>query len=322
MRREYFGRGVQSEAAARERFDQVGPRPQALRSPTFYELVQAYLGDKLPSISQSTALGLLPKIKAVYLPELGEMPAAQITADRIQAYIQKRLDVVKKTTVHRELCDIRAILNWAVKKKVLLFNPMADATWPKRDDERIRPPSADEVKRILEHSPPHLYRAVVLAWYCGMRVGEELFSRKWHDIDWAAERVYVVSAHKGGLDTRRVPIAPELMPVLRRWHDEDVVALEEGDRIDTLYIIRWRGERVNKIKTAWNRAIKKAGINRRLRPYDLRHSFVTDLMDAGGDPHSVGKMVGHKDESTTMYIYNHTSDERDRAIIKKRKGVF
>jgi hypothetical protein len=45
-------------------------------------------------------------------------------------------------------------------------------------------------------------------------------------------------------------------------------------------------------------------------PYDLRHAFVTDLMDASGDAASVGSIVGHKDESTTMFIYNRSSDER------------
>jgi len=322
-KREYFGRGIQAEAAARDRFIRLEVRPYGkLRSdegPTFYEVVQAYLDDKLPSIAESTALGLLPKIKSIYLPDLGHLLASQITEARIQAYIKKRLKSVKKTTIHRELCDIRAILNWAVQKKLLLANPMADATWPRRDDERIRPPSIDEVRRILEHSPQHLYRAVVLAWYCGMRVGGELFSRKWHDIDWGAKLVYVVSAQKGGLDTRRVPIAPELLPELRQWYQVD-----SGDDspVDDLYIIRWRGKRVVKIKTAWSRALKKAGITRRLRPYDLRHSFVTGLTDAGADPHTVGKLVGHKDESTTMYVYNHISDERNRAIIKKRKGIL
>ena len=317
-KREYFGRGLQAEAAARTRFEQIGVRDYGqsrVGGPSFSEVCRAYLDDRMTSLAPSTIDGLLPKIKAVYLPALGSLGAGQVTEARIQAYIQQRLERVKKTTIHRELSDIRAILNWAVRKRIIMSNPMLGATWPKRDDERIRPPSSDEVRALLSHSQPHLFRALVIAWYCGLRVGEELFSRKWHDVDWDSQTLYIVSAQKGGLDTRRVPIASEVLPRLLQWYIEDG---ENGDR----YILRWHDKRVRTLKTAWKRAKQRAGITRRLRPYDIRHAFVTDLLDAGADPHTVGDMAGHKDKATTLYVYHHLSGERSRQAVEKRKSIL
>jgi integrase len=315
--REYFGRGLEAEVAARDRFGQLDVRVHVTDAggPPFIDVVRAYLNDKAQSLTDTTLAGMVPKIKAVYLPLLGHILATSITEARIRQYIDERLKVVKRTTVHRELSDIRAILNWAVKKRIIMSNNMAGATWPRRDDERIRPPAQEEIKAILTHAQPHLYRALVLAWYCGMRVGEELFSRRWQDVDWDSQTFFVISAQKGGLDTRRVPIATELIPKLLQWY------IEDGEKSD-LHIIRWHGKRVRTLKTAWKRAKQRAGITRRLRPYDLRHNFGSSLIDSGVDPQTVGNMMGHKDKSTTMYVYRHVTDEGQRRAVEKIKSIF
>jgi integrase len=318
-RREYFGRGLQAEAAARARFSELELRPygQVRRKsgPTFREVVRAYLLDRQESLADSTIAGMLPKIESIYLPALGDILATNVNETRIRQYVDERCRLVKRTTVHRELSDIRAILNWAVKKRVIASNNMAGATFPKRDDERIRPPSSEEVKRILEHSPDHLRRCLLIGWFCGLRMGEELFSLKWHAVDWDRQQLFIVSADKGGLPDRPVPIASIFLPHLAKWFAED------GEK-DDLHIIRWNGKRIYKIKTAWAKAKAKAGITRRLRPYDLRHSFATDLMDAGADCNTVGDLMGHKDKSTTAYVYNHVSASRSRAVIEKRKSIL
>ena len=46
---------------------------------------------------------------------LGQKPAMNITPQVIDLYVQKRLRSVKRTTIHRELSDIRAVLSWSAK---------------------------------------------------------------------------------------------------------------------------------------------------------------------------------------------------------------
>lgn len=203
----------------------------------------------------------------------------------------------------------RAILNWAVRRKMIAVNPMAGYEMPTRDDEVVLPPSQEEIERIISCSPPHLQRAMLLSYFLGLRPGAvELLSIKYSQVNWSAMTLTVISAKKGGVERREVPIHQSLP--LREWYEAD------GEKVDA-HIITWKGKPVKSLKKAWNTAKQAAGVSdRKLTPYNLRHAFVTTLLHAGVDIHTIANISGH-DVRTMLKHYAHAMDDVRQSAIDK-----
>ncbi|MBU1568860.1 MAG: site-specific integrase [Proteobacteria bacterium] len=315
--KKYFGRGEAGEKAAME-FNAslglgAGSSKRVQKSPQFVELVNAYIKARENIIAKSSLENLIIKMQGVILPALGDLMAHQISTTCLDDYVATRAAVVKKTTVHRELSDIRAVLKWAASRRLITSNPMAGYEMPRRDDARIRPPSKAEFEAILTCAVPHMKRAMLISWHTGLRPGlEELLRLTWDDVDMIGQTIMVTSADKGGLASRMVPINSVFAAHLAAWYEEDKKGV-------TRHLVHYHGGPVASLKTAWRMAKTRARVTRRLRMYDIRHAFITDLLEAGADLKSVSEIVGHSSPDMTMGIYQHVSSDLKKKAVGLRE---
>jgi site-specific recombinase XerD len=107
---------------------------------------------------------------------------------------------------------------------------------------------------------------------------------------------------KGGRD-REIPLSPRLLAALReyyRWMRPQTY-LFPGTRHG------WRADTPITSKVIWEAvrlAAQKAGIDKRVTPHTLRHSYATHLLEAGADLRTIQLLLGHADLShTTVYLH-------------------
>ncbi|MFZ3047446.1 MAG: site-specific integrase, partial [Desulfatirhabdiaceae bacterium] len=314
--REYFGRGPSARLKAEQRDSDLSlkqTRPKAVddSEPRFYELAAEYLKYKNFSANSSKHAGI--RQKANILPLLGPTPAIKLTYTDMDRYVIERRQQglknpkmkheTKNSTIRREITDIKAILNWAVKRRppLIPYNPIRDYKSPEADDAVIMPPTPEEAAAILSVANERLRRAIALSWYTGLRPGAvELLSLTWSNVLWDRNVIRIQSAHKGGPELRDVPIHPDFLLELRKWWETDGKGFGP--------IIHYRGKPILKLQMPWERALKKAGIKRRIRPYDLRHYFVTRAIEEGTDYKTLSEIVGSSPETLRRH-YQHVSNE-------------
>jgi integrase len=322
LEREYFGRGPGAEAKARDRDRELGlsrRRPaKTAEGPTFAEIARDYFRVHQFASVQARDQHRI-RMTTRLLPFFGPMTATRVNDADLERYIKARRttpfrknrpDCAGYSTIRRELVDLKAIFNFAFRRRppLIAFNPVRDFRLPREELEVILPPTPDEFAAILAAAPDHLRRICLIAYYCGLRPGPvECYRLRWEMVDWSTGTILIQSARKGGPVARSVPIHPDFMPVMRQWHKVD-----GANGIP--WIVSWAGKTVKKISTTWAYTLKQAGITRRLRPYDVRHLFVTQALERGADIGALADVVGSSPQ-TLRKFYQHVATPMLRRTV-------
>ena len=112
------------------------------------------------------------------------------------------------------------------------------------------------------------------------------------------------------------------LDAIRAWLDGPRGALVAQHHVDPIrggpLFLGRTGRRLAR-QQAWaivKRAAAAAGLNDRVSPHTLRHSFATHLLEGGADLRIVQELLGHASISTTQ-LYTHVTGERIREVYAR-----
>ena len=219
---------------------------------------------------------------------------------------------VAPTTLGRKVACLRSFYRHLRREETISHDPAADLHGPRKPQRLPRVLSREEVRRLLEQprgsSPLALRdRALLEVMYaCGLRASEAV-GLELSDLD--LEEGLLRARGKGNKE-RIVPVGRQALAALSVYLRGGRAELV-GNRVQTRLLVNHRGGELTRqglYKIVQGHA-RKAGLQEKMSPHTLRHTFATHLLAGGCDLRSLQEMLGHADLATTQ-VYTHLSADR------------
>jgi integrase/recombinase XerD len=219
---------------------------------------------------------------------------------------------VSPATLSRKVACLRSFYRHLRREGAIEHDPTAELRGPRKSQRLPRVLSRDEVMRLLGQprgTDPRALRdrALLEVMYaCGLRASEAV-ALELSDVDLEEG---VLRARGKGSKERIVPIGGEAVGALRAYCRRGRPLQAAGGSEARLFLNR-RGAGLTRqglYKIVQGHA-RRAGLEHKMSPHTLRHTFATHLLAGGCDLRSVQEMLGHADLATTQ-VYTHLSAER------------
>lgn len=234
---------------------------------------------------------------------------------------------LSSSTVGKAHRLLKQAMKEAVDLDVIAKNPVDAVKPPKRTKKRAGINALDTNGRAallgkldaLDLSPVTV--AARIALYTGLREGE-ICGLQWRDLDAKAGTLWVrraIGSGKGGAyvklaktdQTRDVALPASLVSTLAEWRRvqrakfaEQLSTLSEGSYIIGDPLGYYRPGHLSKDWTALTRLLGVKGTEGRLVTFhDLRHTWATMYLAAGGDVKTAASNLGHANAAMTLNIY-------------------
>ena len=200
----------------------------------------------------------------------------------------------------------RGWFHWLVRHRGFKANPVLGIRAPKAGRPLPKALSVEATQRLLDNKAEGIAatrdRAMFELLYSSGLRRAELIALDAADgrLDLKQSEVTVTGK---GAKTRTVPIGAKARDALRAWLE---VRNQLARPNEKALFVGSRGRRISPAVVgsrlaAWGRA---SGVQERVHPHMLRHSFATHVLQSSQDLRAVQEMLGHSSISTTQ-IYTH-----------------
>lgn len=222
-------------------------------------------------------------------------------------------------TVARKVAAMKSFCHFLLRTDVLDDDPAQELDSPKVKKQLPNTLTPNEVDQLLalpvQSGPtPKAQRDAALLevlYATGMRVSE-VAQITLEDLDLEAGTVRCLGK---GSKERVMPLYAEAVQAVRVYVENGRDVLAGHDSEERTLFLNPRGERLTR-QGLWliiKSYARELGLEDRVTPHTLRHSFATHMLNGGAGLREVQKLLGHANISTTQ-VYTHISRERLREV--------
>jgi integrase/recombinase XerD len=223
---------------------------------------------------------------------------------------------VSASTIHRKAACLRSFYKHLRRDELIGDDPTAALSAPRRAKKLPQVLNYAEVQNLLASprgSEPTALRdrALLEVMYaCGLRASETI-GLEMADVDL---REGLLRARGKGSKERLVPLGRQAIAAISGYLRGGRPQLV-GERHEVKLFVNFRGGPLTRqgLYKIVQRHARAAGLEGRMSPHTLRHSFATHLLAGGCDLRAVQEMLGHADIATTQ-MYTHLSGDRLKEV--------
>jgi integrase len=313
---------------------QFGGEVPRARDARFKTILDKWWETKQATISASSRDVYEKELRLYVRPHFEQKRLRAITADSLQEFYNRQLAAGwRPWLVRRVHLHVRSILDLAVRARLITFNPAADRTIKLPPAERRnyvvfdREQARDFAAALSAHPERALF---LLALETGLRPGE-LVALTWRDLNLQAgtitvqRRVYYKRKSgwifeeqtKTASSRRQLPLSSVVLDALRAqaervkgmrasvpdWYEHGLIFPSRTG---------WPQHSRNIGRLVFKPLLRAAGLDERMRLYELRHTVATLLLDAAENVKVVQERLGHARASTTLDTYGHVLPGRQQ----------
>jgi integrase/recombinase XerD len=219
-------------------------------------------------------------------------------------------------TINRKTACLRSFYRHLRREELIADDPTATLTPPQKSRKLPQVLSQAEVNKLLDSAAGAgaidlRDRALLEVMYgCGLRASEAI-GLEIGDVDM---RRGFLRPHGKGSKERVVPLGSEAARAIERYLRSGRAELV-GEKIERKLFVNFRGGPLTRqgLYKIIQRHAKAVGLDQKMSPHTLRHTFATHLLSGGCDLRSVQEMLGHADVATTQ-LYTHLSREKIKEV--------
>ena len=240
--------------------------------------------------------------------------------ETLQQFIYQQSKSISPNSQARKISSIKSFFNFLIFEELRTNSPADLLEGPKLGRKLPATLNLIEIEKILNSIDLHIpngyrNRAIIETLYgSGLRVSE-LVNLTLSNVFFKEDIVRVTGK---GEKERLVPLGSYSKKYIQIYVEEirSLKKIKKTD-YDILFLNR-NGKKITRamIFTIVKDSAKKAGIEKKISPHTLRHSFATHLLENGADLRSIQLLMGHESITTTE-IYTHLDNKHLKKVIEK-----
>ena len=293
---------------------------------TIRKIYAEWLNAIVNRVKESTLANYKNKFIKHILPVFGEIPCADLTAGRINGFINQKLAEGLSANYVRDIFTaFKTMLKYAQEEYDFRLS-LKNVVLPKSERKQVEKISNTQQKKLISYLKANMSITafgILISLFMGLRIGE-LCGLKWEDVDFQHKILHirrtvqrissadanrktkiVISSPKSATSFREIVIPDALMEYFEMFRSEaDTFILSGADKPVEPRTMQYRYKKI----------LHSADVEY-YNYHKLRHTFATNSAEKGFNVKALSSVLGHSSVTLTLNRYIHPDLTYERRLM-------